>query len=157
MTQCVTCIGVRPHAPVALLSSSTVSRLPARSGLLVAGTTADARFEETLAVAVSTAWRAVLDGIHLVVPALSMRGKVITSADSIRVLSQWHRVFALLPAAVPERDTVDALIANVGAGGSLLMVVGNGVPSEFLFYVESAALAAGIRIIDCAQYVGGQR
>jgi uncharacterized protein (DUF58 family) len=127
-------------------------------GVLVAGTTADARFEASLAVAVSTAWRAIGDGIQLVVPFWNARGpRLVTSSYSIRRLSQWHRIFSLLRAEIPQRDTVDAVIAEVGSGGIVLMAVGNGVPVEFLSYVESAAMIAGVRVINCADYIDGRR
>ena len=94
----------------------------------------------------------------LVVPFWNARGpRLVTSAYSIRRLSQWHRIFSLLRAEIPQRDTVDAVIAEVGSGGIVLMAVGNGVPVEFLSYVESAAMIAGVRVINCADYIDGRR
>jgi uncharacterized protein (DUF58 family) len=126
--------------------------------VLVAGVTADARFEASLAVAASTAWRALADGVHLVVPFWNASGPtLITSAVSSPEPALWHRIFAILRAEIPEHDTVDAVLANVGLGGVVLMAVGNGVPVEFVSYVESAAMVAGVRVVNCADYVDGQR
>lgn len=126
-------------------------------GLLVAGTTADARFEASLAVAVSTAWQAVGDGVHLVVPALKSPGRFITSADTIRTLSQWHRIFAVLRAEIPTPNTVEGLLAHVGVGGAVLLATGDGLADSFLSYVESAAFVAGVSVINCADYIDGRR
>ncbi len=126
-------------------------------GVLVAGTTPDARFEAALAVAVSTAWRALGDGVHLVVPFWNSRGPtLVTSAVTMARPAQFHRIFALLRAEIPERGTVDAVLASVGSGGILLMAAGNGVPFDFLSYVESTAALAGVRVIDCAEYIDGR-
>ena len=126
-------------------------------GVLAAGTSPDARFEAALAVALSTAWRALGDDLHLVVPYWNARGQtLLTTAASIRTLSQWHRLFAVIRAEIPEPATVDALFASVGTGGVVLMAVGDGVSCEFASYVKSTAVLTGVRLIDCADYTDGQ-
>jgi uncharacterized protein (DUF58 family) len=126
-------------------------------GVLVAGTSPDARFEATLAVALSTAWRALGDDIQIIVPFWNKGAlTLITSAPSMPMPSSWHRIFALVRAEIPEPETVDALFASVGTGGIVLMAIGNGVSFEFLSYASSTALLAGIRVIDCADYINGQ-
>jgi uncharacterized protein (DUF58 family) len=126
-------------------------------GVLVAGTTPDARFEATLAVALSTAWRALGDDIQLIVPFWVNGGlTLVSSAQSTPTPSSWHRIFALIRAEIPEPATVDALFAGVGTGGRVLMAVGSGVSFEFLSYVESTAMLNGVGVIDCADYIEGQ-
>ena len=126
-------------------------------GVLVAGTTPNARFEAALAVALSTAWRALSDDIQLIVPFWIKGGlTLITDTPSSPAPMSWHRIFALIRAEVPDPATVDALFASVGAGGVVLMAVGDGVSSPFLSYVESAAMLTGVRVIDCAEYADGQ-
>jgi len=126
-------------------------------GLLVAATTPDPRFEAALAVALSTAWRALGDDIQLVVPFwIEGAPTLMSSAVSSPTPSSWHRIFALIRAEIPEPATVDALFASVGTGGIVLMAVGDGVSFEFLSYVESTATLAGVRVIDCAEYTDGR-
>ena len=126
-------------------------------GVLAAGTTPDARFEAALAVALSTAWRALDDDIQLIVPCWLKRGlTLMTSTPSTQMHSTWHRIFAAIRAEIPEPETVDSLFASVGTGGIVLMAVGDGVSYEFLSYVESTAMLTGVRVIDCADYVDGQ-
>ena len=111
----------------------------------------------TLAVALSTAWQALGDDIHVIVPFWTNGGlALISSAQSTPAPSSWHRIFALIRAEIPEPATVDALFATVGTGGIVLMAVGNGVSSEFFSYVQSAAMLAGVRVIDCADYIDRQ-
>jgi uncharacterized protein (DUF58 family) len=128
-------------------------------GLFVAGTTADPRFEATLAIAASTAWRAVDDGIAVVIgfadAALANNPITRNRADSVPPrlsLRSWHRIFAALRPAVPTPAEVDEIFANEGFGGIVLMVLGNGLSPEFLSYVESAAMAAGSHLIDIGDY-----
>ena len=126
-------------------------------GVLVAGISPDARFEAALAVALSTAWRALGDDIQLIVPFWTTGGlALISSAQSTPAPSSWHQIFALIRAEIPEPATVDALFASVGTGGIVLVVVGSGVSFEFLSYVESAAMLAGVRVVGCADYIDGQ-
>ncbi|HEY5199675.1 MAG TPA: DUF58 domain-containing protein [Acidothermaceae bacterium] len=126
-------------------------------GVLVAGTAPDARFEAALAVALSTAWRALGDDLHLIVP-FWIKGEIslMSSTTSSLSPSSWHRIFSVIRAEVPDPATVDALFAGVGTGGIVLMAIGDGVSSSFLSYVESTALLTGVRVIDCAEYTDGQ-
>jgi uncharacterized protein (DUF58 family) len=126
-------------------------------GLLVAGTAPDARFEAALAVALSTAWQALGDDIHLIVPFWVKGGlTLLSSTASSYSPSSWHRIFSLIRAEVPEPATVDALFASVGTGGIVLMAIGDGVSAPFLSYVESTAMLTGVRVIDCADYTDGR-
>jgi uncharacterized protein (DUF58 family) len=127
-------------------------------GVLAAGTKPDARFEAALAVALSTAWRALDDAIQLIVPAWLTSGlTLIGTAPSSRTSSaSWHRVFAAIRAEIPEPTTVDALFDSVGNGGIVLMALGDGVSFEFVSYVESTAMLSGVRVVDCAEYVDGR-
>lgn len=126
-------------------------------GVLVAGTAPDAHFEASLAVALSTAWQALGDDIHLIVPFWIKGGlTLISSTESSHSPSSWHRIFSLIRAEVPEPATVDALFTSVGTGGIVLMVVGDGVSSPFVSYVESTATLTGVRVIDCADYTDGR-
>jgi uncharacterized protein (DUF58 family) len=131
-------------------------------GVFVAGTTADPRFEATLAMAASTIWRAMDDGLTAViafadaaVPDGSFLTRSSTDTAPALTLRSWHRIFASVRAAVPSPSDVDEIFAHVGFGGIVLMVAGNGLSSAFLSYVESAAMAAGVRVIDVGDYLDG--
>jgi uncharacterized protein (DUF58 family) len=133
-------------------------------GLFVAGTMAEPRFEASLAIAASTVWRACDDGLSVVIAfadaALPNNPLSFSRADSVPAtlsLTSWHRVFAALRPAVPTPREVDEIFANAGFGGIVLMVAGNGLSSEFLSYVEAAAMAAGARLIDVGDYFDDMR
>lgn len=131
-------------------------------GVFVVGTTAEARFEAALAIAASTTVRAFDDGICVVLTLEDLQGRprLLTSArsDRQRPLTpvEWHRIFAVLRAVAPEPSLFDGMVASVGFGGTVLMACGADVPFAFLSYVESAARAAGVRVIDCADYLDTQ-
>ena len=134
-------------------------------GVLVAGTITEPRFEATLAMAASTTWRAFDDGLTVVIafadaalPNYRSTSRSRTdTAPAPLTLQSWHRIFAALRAAVPTPSDVDELFANVGFGGIVLVVAGNGLSFEFLSYVKSAAMAAGVRVIDVGEYFDGMR
>jgi uncharacterized protein (DUF58 family) len=122
-------------------------------GVLVAGTARDPLFEAALAIAASTVWRAFEDGLTVVISLARARADLPLA----RLLRAWHRIFAALGAAELTPSEVDELFANVGFGGLVLMVAGNGVPPEFLSYVQSASIAAGVRVLDIGDYIEGAR
>jgi len=134
-------------------------------GVLIAGTTADPRFEAELALAVSTTFRGLDDGLNVVVgfaeTAVPNPEPFIAAKAAGRPLGAtpkgYHRVFATLRAVVPDRSTVDILLGYVGFGGVVLLGAGDGLPHEFLSYLESAARVAGVRLLYVADYLEGSR
>jgi uncharacterized protein (DUF58 family) len=134
-------------------------------GVLIAGTAADPRFEAELALAASTSFRGLDDGIIVVVAfaeaAVPNPEPFIAAKAGGRPLGVtpqgYHRIFAVLRAVVPEHSTVDALLGYVGFGGIVLLAAGDGLPFEFLSYLESAASVAGIRVLYVADYLDGVR
>ncbi|HEY0870336.1 MAG TPA: hypothetical protein VGD55_08045, partial [Acidothermaceae bacterium] len=69
----------------------------------------------------------------------------------------YHRVFATLRAVVPERSTVDVFLDYIGFGGIALLAVGDGLPFEFLSYLQQAATVAGVRVLYVADFLDGAR
>ena len=134
-------------------------------GILLAGTTADSRFEAELAVAASTAFQGLHDGVNVLVgfaeAAVPNPEPFIAARADGRPLGVtprgYHRVFAALRAVVPDHGNVDALLAYVGFGGIVLLAAGDGLPFEFLSYLESAAHGAGVHLLYAADYVEGSR
>lgn len=133
--------------------------------VFVAGTVSEPRFEAALATAAATTWQAFDDGVSVVISfadaAIASNPSLIrthpNSAPVPLTLRSCHRIYASLRAAVPTPSDVDQLLATVGFGGIVLMVAGNGLSVEFLSYIESAAMAAGVRLIDIGDYLDGPR
>ncbi len=129
-------------------------------GVLIAGTRADPRFEAELAIAASTTWQGLDDGIMVFVSCADdaiPNGKQLMSVaadpDLLRLTpTGFHKIFASLLPAVPEPETVDALLDRVGVGGVVVLATGDGLSDAFLSYVESAASVAGVRLIRVADY-----
>ena len=130
-------------------------------GVLIAGTRADARFEAELALAASTTWRGLDDGVTVVVamaddaiPNAKFLKSTAADPELLRLTpTGYHKIFAGLRAAVPEPGTVEGLLAHVGVGGVILVATGDGIADGFLSYVEAAASAAGVRLIRVADYL----
>jgi uncharacterized protein (DUF58 family) len=130
-------------------------------GVLIAGTTADPRFEAELALAASTTWQGMDDGVMVLVSCADdaiPNGKyLMTVAADPELLwltpSGFHKTFASLRAAVPDPATVDGLFDRVGVGGVVLLATGDGLAGNFLTYLESAASIAGVRVVHVADYL----
>jgi uncharacterized protein (DUF58 family) len=135
-------------------------------GVLIAGTRAtDPRFEAELALAASTTWRGLDDGVMVVIAfaddAIANAQYLMSVAAEPELLrltpTQYHRIFAGLRAAVPDPGTVDGLLAYVGVGGVVLLAAGDGLADEFFSYVELAASVAGVRLVRVADYLDAVR
>jgi len=130
-------------------------------GVLIAGTRADPRFEAELAVAASTTWQALDGGIMVFVSCADdaiPNGKQLMSVaadpDLLRLTpTGFHKIFASLLPAVPDAETVDAVLDRVGVGGVVVLATGDGLSDAFLSYVESAASRAGVRLVRVADYL----
>jgi uncharacterized protein (DUF58 family) len=129
-------------------------------GVLIAGTSADSRFEAELALAASTTWKGLDDGVTVVIamaddaiPNAKLLKSTAADPELLRLTpTGYHKIFAGLRAAVPGPGTVDGLLAHVGVGGVVLVATGDGLAAGFVSYVEAAASAAGVRLIRVADY-----
>ncbi|HEY0871054.1 MAG TPA: DUF58 domain-containing protein, partial [Acidothermaceae bacterium] len=127
-------------------------------GVLIAGTRADPRFEAELALAASTTWQGLDDGVMVVItvaddaiPNVKLLKSKAADPELLRLSpTGYHKIFAGLRAAVPDAETVDGLLAHVGAGGIVLLATGDGLADGFVSYVEAAASATGVRLIRVA-------
>jgi len=116
-------------------------------GLLVAGAAGEPKFERTVAVAAATATYAMDDGVLVFVALDSAAGHRV---DELRPESA-HRTLAEVGAMLAgPASTVDALFDCVGRGGVVLMALGPGVPPGWRDFVETAAIVAGVELIDVA-------
>lgn len=117
-------------------------------GLLVAGVAGDPKFERTVAVAAATARYAMDDGVLVFVAIDSAAGNRV---EELRPETA-HRLLAEVGAILAgPPNTVDSLFECVGRGGAVLMALGAVVAPVWRTYVESAAAAAGVDLIDVAE------
>lgn len=134
-------------------------------GVLIAGMTADPRFEAELALVASTMWQGLDDGVMVVMAladdALANTKLLKSTAADPEMLrlshTGYHRIFAGVRAVVPGPGDVDSLLGHLGVGGVVLLATGDGLSDDFLAYVESAASVAGVRLLRVADYLDAGR
>lgn len=125
-------------------------------GVLAAGTPGEPVFEAGVALAASTAMQTLSTGVVVVIPTVDRAGQ--THRVQLLTFEAWHRAFAEMGlVALPRPETVVRMVDRVGAGGVVLAVIGRGVPSEFRSHLESAASAAGVRVVYVADHLDDQR